>query len=202
MKRRVYRSARLTLFFPLAVFVAALCWCFSLSDSSVLILAELALTATLVSFHRERIIQIWRQTVVLENDRLIYFDGQTRHEIRFAEMKLIRLNRWVGTMRQSAGHSLALMPQGDQKIEHWDLSDFSLRVVLRLVCELARRADWPAIEIYQTEFQNLKAELFGAVRGLGALASIDLGAVDEASLSFYEKEFRQRERCYLFTPHH
>ena len=140
MKRRVYRSARLTLFFPLAVFVAVLYWCFSLSDSPVLILAGLALTATLVSFHRERIVQIWRQTLVLENDRLIYFDGNSHHEIRFVEIKLIRLNRWVGNfrVRQNEGHSLALMPQGDEKIEHWDLSDFSLvRVVLRLVCELA-----------------------------------------------------------------
>lgn len=202
MKWHVYRAARLTIIFPLLVLIGGLFWCIYFTDSPIVKVAVLVVIIAIFVLTRERIAAIWRQILVLEDHRLIYFDGQTRHEIRFADIKKIRVGRWTGNfrVRQNEGHSLALLPQSDEKIECWDLSDFSLRVVLQLVCELARHADWPAIEVQQTEFQNLHKELFSAVRGLGTLSPIDLGDVDEDSLSFYEKEFHKRERRYLFTP--
>ena len=202
MKQRVFRAARLTLLFPFVVLFGGLFWCIWFTGSPLVAFAISALIATILTFTRERTTIIWRQKLILEADSLIYFDGHTRHEFRFTDIKQMRLNRWVGNFRggQNEGHSLVLIPQSDGKIEHWDLSDFPLRVVLQVVCDLARRADCPEVEIFQTEFQNLKAELFSATHGLGTLSLLALGDVDEESLSFYEKEFRNRERRYLFAP--
>lgn len=203
MKRRVYRAARLTILFPPLALTSGLFWCIAFADSLIVKVAVFVLTAAIFVLTRERIAAIWRQKFVLEDDCLIYFDGQMRHEFRYADIKMIRIGRWVGNYRarQNEGHSLALLPLDDGPIEQWDLSDFSLRVVLRLVCELARRADWPPVEICQTEFQNLKSELYDATRGLGALSPAPHDEFDEAALSYWEKEIQKRERRYGFVPH-
>ena len=203
MKQRIFRADRLTLLFPLALLFAGLFWCINFARSPLVTIAVVVLLTITFVFARERFVQIWRQKLILKGDRLIYFDGQTRHQFLVAEIALIRLNRWTGNFRtrQNEGHSLALLPQENGKIAHWDLSDFSLRVVLRVVCELSRRAQHPPIEIFQTEFKEMKAELQRATRGLGILAPQPLHRVDETTFSRWDKEIRRNERRYGFTPH-
>ena len=202
MSRLVFRAARLTPLFNLAPLFAGLFWCVNFARSPLVTVAVFVLLTIIVVFARKRFAQIWRQKLIFEDDRLIYFDGQTPHEFLIAEIASIRVNRWTGNlrMRQNEGHSLALLPQGDGTIEHWDLSDFSLRIVLRVICELARRAEWPPVAIYQTEFKEMKAELQRAARGLGILASQPLDEIDETTLSRWDKEIRSYERRYLFAP--
>ena len=151
-------------------------------------------------FGAKRAAEIWCQTLRFEEDALLFFDGRTRHKMRLHSIARLELVLSPGGFHSAPSWVLSFHPRYGDGV-NWNLSDFSLRVVFRVLVELRRRIDVSPVDVYSYDVPHLNDALQSASRRLGTLSPVPR-KIDEdlASRPYWERFFEERRRHVQFTP--
>jgi len=172
--------------------------------SPVYTLRVFVLTSWIWWFWAREVWRQWRKTLLVEPTSLLFFDGQTRHEVQLSALSLARIYLSTGNvrLRQPPSQTLFLHLKEEEAMLFWDVSNFSLRVIFRALVGISQYTDLPPVDVYYLAVSTADAGVCGSARGLSTLAPVPQESLDanEEKRSDWEQRIEELQRHVRFTP--
>lgn len=134
----------------------------------------------------------------------MFFDGLMHREVQFSEMVRVKVYFSSGSFHwnKSISQTIAFHFREEKDMQIWDVSDFSIRAVFRVVAELFQHADLPPADVHYSVLSTTEAGVCGEARGLGTLSLVPQERLDanEEKRTDWERRIEELQRHALFTP--